>query len=251
MNHTKINVDALPCQNSSFRVWFWLMIACVFLSMTLVGFSEVTSTQSNLINIVLPLLYIPGIIYNYIFAKACKNVSENLYKYWLGTIILSLTIEILSAIGGTTESNVVNLISGIILLMSLVLCIKIVRLLVKNYTGLLGDLGKNLSTILILGVFGAVFLAIIIIISLYNNSPGLIIGPAILFIGTIVFYAVKCLCISYRLLNNGLCLPSHNNIPRETTHKEDSITGHSRIVWFAAAIILIASHVIIVTKCSY
>ena len=249
MNQTKINVDALPCQNSSFRVWFWLMIVCGILSTTLVVLSELTITPSNLVNILLPLLCIPGLIFNYIFAKACKNVSENLYKYWLGTIILSLTIEILSAIGGTTESNVVNLISGIILLMSLVLCIKIVRLLVKNYTGLLGDLGKNLSTILILGVFGAVFLAIII--SLYNNSPGLIIGPAILFIGTIVFYAVKCLCISYRLLNNGLCLPSHNNIPRETTHKEDSITGHSRIVWFAAAIILIASHVIIVTKCSY
>ena len=204
MNQIKINVDALPCQNSSFRVWFWLMIISGILSTTLVVLSELTITPSNLVNILLPLLCIPGLIFNYIFAKACRPVSEKLYKYWLGTVFVSLAIDFLGVIADGLENTAVNFISVIILLAGLVLVIKIIRLLVKNYTSLLGDLGKYLYIMLGIAIVGIVFMAIIILISQSNDSPGLVIGLAVIFIGNIGFYAVKYLSVSYRLLNNGL-----------------------------------------------
>ena len=277
MNQIKINVDALPCQNSSFRVWFWLMIVCGILSTTLVVLSELTITPSNLVNILLPLLCIPGLIFNYIFAKACRPVSEKLYKCWLGTVYLSFAMDILGAIADGKGNTAINMISGIIFLVALVLVIMIIRLLVKNYTGLLGDLGKYLYIMLGIAIFGSVFMAIIILIIQSNVSPGLVIGSAVILIGNIAFYFVKYLSVSYRLLNNGLRLPSHNNIPRETTSKEDGISNfaktfgekkqlfslrpicnavsskiaeHSRIFWIVVSVIIIACLVIVIAKCS-
>ena len=278
MNQTKINVDALPCQNSSFRVWFWLMIVCGLLSISLVVLGEETFTSSNPVNIFLPILCIPGLIFNYIFAKACRPVSEKLYKYWLGTVYLSFAMDILGAIADGQQNTAINVISGILLLVGFVLAIMIIRLLVKNYTGLLGDLGKYLSIMLGIAIVGIVFMAIIILISQGNVSPGLVIGPAVIIVGNIAFYFVKYLYVSYCLLKNGLLISPDNNIPRGTIHREygkskfakifgekkqlfslraicnavsSKIAERSRIFWIVVSVILIACLVIVIAKCSF
>ena len=270
MNKQKIQIDALLCQNRSFKVWFWLMIVCVILAITLGIFREVTSKASTLVNILFPLLCIPGCIFNYIFAKGCKGISETLYKCWGGLTLLTFTDVLLTALTDVQD----NFISGIILIIELILCIKIVRILVKGYTGLLGDLGKYLNYILILCGIGIGALIVVTIISYTNESFSItpIIGPAICLAGYIIFYFVKFLAISYRLLNNGLLLTPNSDVSEEIIRMEDEkskfsktkgnkkwyfslndisskITACSRIIWIAIAIIIVC--IVIVIKKNY
>ena len=266
MNKQKIQINALLCQNRSFKVWFWLMIVCVILAITLGIFREVTSKASTLVNILFPLLCIPGCIFNYIFAKGCKGISETLYKCWVGLTLLTFTDVLLTALTDVQD----NYISGIILIIELILCIKIVRILVKGYTGLLGDLGKYLKYILILCGIGIGALIVVTIISYTNESFSItpIIGPAICLAGYIIFYFVKFLAISYRLLNNGLLLTPNSDVSEEIIRMEDEkskfsktkgnkkwyfslndisskITACSRIIWIAIAIIIVCIVIVI------
>ena len=200
MDKQKIKIDSLPCKNGSFKIWFWLMIVCGILSVAIEAMKEFDLCSLSFSTIVSLLLYVPGGIFSYIFAKGCKDISKTLYRDWLVLILLYFIIEFLTIM--TDIYPVRDIFINIIALIGLCLLIKITLHINKNYTGLLGDLGKFLSSILIVTIAG---LLILIIASISSNSFKTIITLTVLVVLNILYYLIRFLIVSYRLLDNGLC----------------------------------------------
>ncbi|MDE5808680.1 MAG: hypothetical protein K2H59_00170 [Muribaculaceae bacterium] len=225
MDNQKIKIDSLPCKNGSFKIWFWLMIVCEILSVAIEAMKDFDLCSLSLSTIVTLLLFIPGGIFNYIFAKGCKDISKTLYRDWLGLILLYFIIELLSIL--TDIYPVRAIFINIIALIGLCLLIKITLHINKNYTGLLGDLGKFLSSFLIVTIVG---LLILFIASISSNSFKTIITLTVLVVLNILYYLIRFLIVSYRLLDNGLCeyrvekLKDETPIADESKSKVDQIS---------------------------
>lgn len=211
----KLQIDALPCRSDAFSYWFWEMIMCAILGGILGYFCKTELPSPSLIHdisptvrvliFLIPVLAVPGFMFNLIFARGCRAVSSSLYQLWLAMAVISLAQSLLTAIALATGVNL-TIVSGLLNLSVFVLYIIVTVKLCSTYSGTLGRLGKSFWLVPLLCVAAVLVALLLGVLFVSIDSELDILGSIILFLAIIycvyLLYA-KILRVMYDLLQDG------------------------------------------------
>lgn len=163
MSNKKIHIDSLPCSNGSYSGWFWAMIVCAVISFLTAIISAIRFSNLHIFWLY-PIIAIPGLIFNLIFARSLKSVSSGLSLIWIILASLSFINSVWTMIAGDDFGDKMSSMIPlwIIIIISFIFYIIFIANICVNYKGRLGEFGRNLWLVPLI-VIGVAFICGILI----------------------------------------------------------------------------------------